>query len=59
LYYEKLNEATSEIIKVPKSTTENSTTDQEEFHSEIRNFLKEWFNIDAPLPNEDIMLDFN
>lgn len=58
LYYEKVNESTSEIIKVPKSTTENTTTEQENYHSEIRMFLKEWFNVDAPLPNEDLNLKF-
>lgn len=59
LYFERVNEVTGEILKTPKSTTENTTTDQENYHAEIRNFLKEWFNVDAPLPNEDLYLDFN
>ena len=56
LFYEKVNEETSEIIKVPKSTTENTTTDQENYYSEIREFLKEWFNVECPLPNENLTI---
>lgn len=55
-FYEKVNESTGEIIKVPKSTTENTTTEMEVYHTEIRNHLQEWFNITAPLPNEDLTL---
>ena len=53
---EKVNEDTGQIIKLPKSTTENTTTQQEEYHLQIREFLQEWFNITAPLPNEDLTL---
>jgi len=56
LFYEKVNEETSEIIKVPKSTTENTTTDQENYYSEIREFLKEWFNVECPLPNKKLTI---
>jgi len=56
---EIVNEKTGEVINVPKSTTENTTTDQEEYHSQIREFLKEWFSIDCPLPNEDLLLNFD
>lgn len=58
-YIEKVNETTGEVIKISKSTTENTTTQQEDFHSQILNFLKEWFNIDAPLPNEVIEISFD
>jgi hypothetical protein len=54
---EKVNEETGQIIKLPKSTTENTTTQQEEYHLQIREFLKEWFNINAPLPNEHLTLE--
>jgi hypothetical protein len=57
LYNEKVNEATGEIAKIPKSTTQNTTTEQENYHTDIRTFLKEWFNVDAPLPNENITLE--
>ena len=56
LFYEKINTETSEIIRVPKSTTENTTTEQEVYYFEIREFLKEWFNVDCPLPNENLTL---
>ena len=58
-YTEKVNEQTSEVIKIPKSTTDNTTTQQEEYHSQIRQFLLEWFNVDAPLPNEDLQINFD
>ena len=56
LFYEKINQETGEIIRVPKSTTENTTTEQENYCSEIKEFLKEWFNVDCPLPNENLTL---
>lgn len=56
-YFEKINEETGEIVRVPKSTTENTTTTQEEYHLEIRKFAKEWFNVDIPLPNEHLNLE--
>jgi len=56
LFYEKINEDTSEIIRVPKSTTENTTTEQENYYFEIREFLKEWFNVDCTLPNEKLTI---
>jgi len=54
---EKVNEETGQVIKLPKSTTENTTTQQEEYHLQIREFLKEWFNVVAPLPNENLILE--
>jgi hypothetical protein len=54
---EKVNEETGQLIKLPKSTTENTTTQQEEYHLQIREFLQEWFNIIAPLPNEHLTLE--
>jgi hypothetical protein len=57
LFYEKVNEDTGEIVKLPKSTTENTTVEMEEYHSQIREFLFDWFNVTAPLPNEEITLN--
>lgn len=57
LYEEKVNTDTKEVIKVPLSSTENTTTKQEAFHSQCRDFLKEWFNVDVPLPNEEIIFE--
>lgn len=56
-FIERINESTGEIVRVPKSTTENTTTAQEELHSEIRNFIFEWFEVSVPLPNESISLE--
>ena len=56
-FIEKVNESTGEIVRVPKSTTENTTTAQEELHSEIRKFIFEWFDINVPLPDEGITLE--
>lgn len=58
-FIERVNESTGEIVRVPKSTTENTTTDQEDLHFEIRNFIREWFNTEVPLPNEDLLLNFD
>lgn len=57
-FYEKVNESTGEVIKVPKSTTENTTTEMEVYHLEIRKHLLEWFNVDAPEPNENLTLKY-
>jgi hypothetical protein len=56
-FIEKINESTGEILRVPKSTTENTTTAQEELHIEIRNFISEWFDVNVPLPNENLTLE--
>lgn len=56
-FIEKINEETGEIIRIPKSTSENTTTTQEEFHIEIINFVLEWFNTVIPLPNENLTLE--
>ena len=58
LYVEKTHQETGEIIQLPKSTTENTTTEQEEYHTQIRQFCEEWFNVIIPLPNEDLKLTF-
>ena len=56
-YTEKVNENTGEILNVVKSTTENTTTQQEEYHEKIRQFVREWFNVEIPLPNEHLTLE--
>lgn len=54
---ERYNEQTGEVIRLPKSTTENTTTEMEEYHSNIREFLLDWFGCKAPMPNEEILLN--
>lgn len=52
LYHEKINETTGEIIRIIRSTTENDTWDQDEYHTKCRNLIYEFFGIDVPLPGE-------
>lgn len=56
-FIEKVNENTGEVIKIAKSTTENSTVDMENYHEDCRKFAKDWFNVEIPLPNEDLTLE--
>ena len=56
-YIEKVNESTGEIIRVSKSTTENSTTDSEMMHKQARDLAYEMFNVTIPLPNEQINIE--
>jgi len=55
-----VNENTGEILRMPKSTTQNTTTEQEEFHELCRQKAFEMFNVMIPLPNEQLELtEFN
>ena len=47
------------IVRTIKSTTENTTVDQENFHSLCRTLANDFFNTEIPLPNTEMMLDFN
>lgn len=58
-FREKVNTDTGQVIKTPKSTTENTTTEMEVYHLEIRKHLLEWFNVDAPEPNEKLTLKYD
>jgi hypothetical protein len=51
---EQANKRTGEIIRVAGSIKQHTTSEQEEFHEDCRRWAKEWFNIDIPLPNEQI-----
>ena len=55
-YKEIVNESSGEIVRVPKSTTENTTTEQEVYHDACRLFAKDMFNVEIPLPNEELIL---
>jgi len=56
-FTEHVNEQTGEIIKVGKSTTENTTVEFEEYLEDVRRFAEEWFSILIPLPNEQMEFD--
>lgn len=53
-YVEKLIQETGEVIRLTKSTADNSTTDQEMFHDACRKMALEMFNTVIPLPNEQV-----
>ena len=53
-YEEKVVEETGEVLRISRSTKENTTVDQEEFHSRARQLALEMFNTEIPLPNEQI-----
>jgi hypothetical protein len=57
LFTEKVNEDTGEIAQIPKSTTECTTVEFEEYLEECRQFMLEWFDTDCPLPNQDLQLE--
>lgn len=55
-YNEKVDESTGEIFRTPRSTTENSTVEMEEYHEVLRQKAFEMFGAAIPLPNEQIEL---
>ena len=57
-YLEKVNEKTGEILRLSKSTTENSTVDQELMCKNARDLALEMFTVTIPLPNEQINITF-
>ena len=56
VFHESVNQKTGEITQTPKSTTELTTTDWEVYVTEIRIYLLENFDIDAPEPNQELTL---
>ena len=56
-YLEKVNTDTGEIIRLSKSTTQNTTSDQEDFHLKCRQLAEEMFSVIIPLPNEQITIE--
>lgn len=57
-FTELVNEDTGEILRKTKSTSENSTSDQEQFHEKCRKLCYEFLGAEIPLPNEDLKLEF-
>lgn len=56
-YVEKINKETGEIIRVAGSIKQHTTSEQEDYHETCRRWAKEWFNIDIPLPNEQMEIE--
>lgn len=59
VFHESINQSTGEITQTPKSTTELTTTGWEIFMTEIRIYLLQDFDIDAPEPNQEIKLQLD
>ena len=57
VFHESVNEKNGLITQTPKSTTELTTTGWEVFMTEIRIYLLEDFDINAPEPNQEIKLE--
>ena len=56
-YLERVNETTGEVLRVPKSTSENTTVEQEEYHIACRLLAHDMFGVEIPLPNEQLKLE--
>ena len=56
VFHESVNQKNGVITQTHKSTTELTTTDWEVYVTEIRIYLLEDFDIDAPEPNQEITL---
>jgi hypothetical protein len=48
------NPINGEVIRKPKSTAENTTKSQENYHEACRQLAWEMFKVIIPLPNEDL-----
>lgn len=57
-YIEKVNEKTGEIMRISKSTTENTTVEQELMCKRARDLAHEMFSITIPLPDTQINITF-
>ena len=53
-YKELVCQETGEVLRIPKSTTENKTFEMEEYHEICRQKALEFFNVVIPLPNEQL-----
>lgn len=58
-YKEVANEKTGEILKLPQSTSSQSTIEAEEFYQRCRDWIYENMNIKVSLPNEQGELELN
>ena len=56
LFTERVDEESAEILKIPKSTTECTTVEMEEYLLQCRTFAQEWFSLTIPEPNEQLTI---
>ena len=57
-YEEKINLQTGQIVRVIKGSSENSTVEQEDYHTKCRLLVKDFFNVEIPMPNEQVVLEY-
>lgn len=57
-YEEKVNPATGEINRIPKSTTELTTAGWLEYEQKMKQFALDFFNATLPEPNEQLIMNF-
>ena len=57
-YKEIANDITGEILKIPLSTTDQTTIEAEEYYQRCREWIFENMNIKVNLPNEQSELEF-
>ena len=58
-YEELVDEETGMVIRKPKSTTENSTYTQEDYHTACRDLAWQMFEYQIPLPEEEVKAEFH
>jgi hypothetical protein len=51
-YTEKVAPETGEVVKIPKSTTDNTVQHQQDYHQKCRQTALEMFNVEIPLPKQ-------
>jgi len=56
---EIVNQVTGEIIEMPASTSEQTKSEMIEYIDDIIRFSAEFLNVQIPLPNEVLEIDFN
>ena len=58
-FVEVVNEDTGQVLRRVKSSTENTTIDQEKFHENCRTLALDFFNTEIPLPKTNLTLKFD
>lgn len=58
-FKEFVNQQTGEVLNVPQTTSELTTTQFMEYIEECRRFIAEWFNRYVPAPGEQTEMEFN
>jgi len=57
-YEERAIESSGEIVKIPKSTSEQTTVEAEEYYQRCREWMLDNMGVRVPLPNEELKIEF-